>query len=376
MPTRGSLDIVREGLIAGWVMHPDKPDLPLRILIRFGQADIAELWADMYREDVAAAGIGHGRYGFAFDGPSAALPSAGCLVSIVDQATGEVVLRGSAPPSVGVGPRPKPQTVLSAPLPQATAETGRAAPVGPRVIQGFVDILTFQQLKGWVWCPAQPHETMTIRVSADGKVLARVIANSHRPDVEKAGYGTGRYGFDLTSDFHPPFGSCLITVEDDATGTALGNSPARLEAPLDLDGPTMTTMTGLFESPGSDDDLRMRADYAARQADRLIQRLSDSRSQDTARKAQRERRWRWRPRDGPEPPHVPMRAMVIDNTMPCQDRDAGSHAILSHMASLRRLGFDILFVPADMRSGPRSCGGRGRHSTSCISTATNPPPAT
>jgi len=67
---------------------------------------------------------------------------------------------------------------------------------------------------------------------------------------------------------------------------------------------------------------------------------------------QRARKWRWRTEDGPEPPHVPARALVIDTTMPCPGRDAGSHAALSHMASLRRLGFDILFAPADMRDGP------------------------
>ena len=319
--TRGYLDVVRNGLVAGWVMRPHCPSDAMKLVIKANQVSIAEVVANTYREDVAGAGIGTGRYGFTVTGASAVLPPAGCLVTVEDAATGCVVLSGSV------------------------------LPIDGRV-QGHVDAATFQALQGWVWRPDQPQEAVTVRVCADGNVIARAVANIYRADVERAGFGTGRYGFDLTGNFNPPLGSCLITVEDDATGTALANSPVRLEAPLELGGSVEAAMTALFESPGTDDDLRARAEYAARQADRLIQRLSESRSRRTDRTAQRRRKWRWRPEDGPEPAHLPARVMVIDQTMPCHGRDAGSNAILSHLASLRRLGFDILFVPADMRPGP------------------------
>ena len=218
--------------------------------------------------------------------------------------------------------------------------------------QGYLDVVSFEKVAGWAWYPDRPFETVTIRISADGKVIARAVANIHRPDVELAGCGTGRYGFVLTDEFKPPVGPCLITVQDDATGAALTYSPKRLEASLDLGGPQSIAIAALLESPGSDDELRARAEFAGHQADRLIQRLSDSRSNRTARAAQRARKWRWRTEDGPEPPHVSLRALVIDHKMPCKGRDAGSHAVLSHMESLRRLGFDIVFAPADMRAGP------------------------
>ena len=349
MTTRGSLDIVQPGLIAGWVMRPDKPSEPLRIRIRIDHALVAEIVADTYRADLAAVGIGDGRCGFALHGASAALPPVACLVTVEDQASGHVVLSRHATPTVVATP----ESIPSTPSDPAPAPTKGLAPGADRAsVQGHIDIITSQRLAGWVWRPDQPLETVRIRVSADGRVITRAVANSHRPDLERAGVGTGRYGFDLISDFNPPAGPCLITVEDDATGVALTGSPARLEAPLKLDGPAAKAITALFDSPGSDDELRARAEFAALQADRLIQRISDVRSRPIERAAQRARKWRWRPEDGPEPPHVPPRALVIDSTMPLHGRDAGSHAILSHMASLRRLGFDILFVPADMRNGP------------------------
>ena len=222
----------------------------------------------------------------------------------------------------------------------------------PANVQGYIDNATFEWVKGWVWCPDRPFDAITVRILADGKVVARAVANLHRPDVEAAGIGTGRYGFELRSEFRPPLGTTLIAVEDDETGTALTHSPIRIEPSVELTASVTASITALFDSPAGDHDLRLRARFAAEQADRLLQRLSARRSHRTARAAQRARKWRWRPEDGPEPPHVPPRALVIDNAMPNPGQDAGSHALLSHMASLRRLGFDVLFVPADMREGP------------------------
>jgi glycosyltransferase involved in cell wall biosynthesis len=41
------------------------------------------------------------------------------------------------------------------------------------------------------------------------------------------------------------------------------------------------------------------------------------------------------------------RALVIDDSVPEPDKDAGSNAILQHMLSLQRLGYAVGFVPAD-----------------------------
>ena len=41
------------------------------------------------------------------------------------------------------------------------------------------------------------------------------------------------------------------------------------------------------------------------------------------------------------------RALVIDDSVPEPDKDAGSNAVLQHMLSLQRLGYRVSFVPAD-----------------------------
>src|SRR5262245_25424762 len=45
-------------------------------------------------------------------------------------------------------------------------------------------------------------------------------------------------------------------------------------------------------------------------------------------------------------PAPTLRAFVIDDRIPETDRDAGSNALLSHMLSLQRLGFEVTFIPS------------------------------
>ena len=219
-------------------------------------------------------------------------------------------------------------------------------------IRGNLEEVTHERVRGWAFDPARPQDAITLRVLVDGVTVGHTVANIHRGDLEAAGIGNGRHAFDLpASGFRPPVGPCLVRVQDEASGEDIPNSPARLEAALDLSGPAREAVVALLNSPGTDDQLRERTEFMARQADGLLQRLADRRSRRPARAAQRARKWRWRPEDGPEPERLPPRALVIDSTMPVAGHDAGSQALLSHMRSLRRLGFELLFAPADMRSG-------------------------
>ncbi len=50
----------------------------------------------------------------------------------------------------------------------------------------------------------------------------------------------------------------------------------------------------------------------------------------------------------PDPePAVNGRALVIDDSVPEPDKDAGSNAVLQHILSLQRLGYRVSFIPAD-----------------------------
>ncbi|WP_419728251.1 glycosyltransferase [Lichenicola sp.] len=217
---------------------------------------------------------------------------------------------------------------------------------------GYLDHFSRERIDGWAWDPEHPDQASVLRVIVDGQVITTVIANGFRPDLVDAGIGDGRHAFTLDAAvLCLPITSVLVRVQDDATHQELLTSPRRLDAPLELNADMKRTMVALFESPGSDDAVRDRVQFLAEQTGHLLQRLADRQSGRRARAAARSRAWRWRPEDGAKPPGPTPRALVIDSILPATARDAGSNAILSHVSSLQRLGFEVTFVPADMQPG-------------------------
>jgi hypothetical protein len=84
---RGVVDLIEaDGLVEGWAQDAANPDLPVALEICLGETVLGRVLACDYREDLAAAGIGHGRAKFSFTVPGG-----------LDDATraGVVVRRGS-----------------------------------------------------------------------------------------------------------------------------------------------------------------------------------------------------------------------------------------------------------------------------------------
>ena len=217
---------------------------------------------------------------------------------------------------------------------------------------GYLDHFSRDRIDGWAWDPEHPDRPSILCVLVDGEVAATVIANAYRSDLAGAGIGDGRHSFSVDpAILCLPITSVVVRVQDEATRQELATSPRRLDAPLELTADMKRTMVALFESPGSEDAMRDRVQFLAEQTEHLLQRIADRQSGRRARAAARSRAWRWRPEDGARPPGPTQRALVIDGVLPAAARDAGSNAILSHVSSLQRLGFEVTFVPADMQPG-------------------------
>ena len=219
-------------------------------------------------------------------------------------------------------------------------------------IRGTVDEMSHARICGWAWNPAKPRTALVLVIRIDGLQVARVVANAYRPDLEAAGIGDGRHSFVLDAgSLQLPITPAMVHVQVEGTGEDLTHSPSRLACPMEFDAVAQRAMTALLDSPGSDQVLQDRAQYLAGQVDRLLRRVAERQSNRAARASASSRKWRWRPQDGPEPAPPPLRALVIDAWLPKPGRDAGSNAIMSHMRSLQRLGYEVTFVPIDMRDG-------------------------
>ena len=70
--------------------------------------------------------------------------------------------------------------------------------LGPKSVAppaGSVDLVSAAEIVGWVWDQDRPETSVEVELLDGESVIASVAADIHRPDLEAAGIGTGRYGF-------------------------------------------------------------------------------------------------------------------------------------------------------------------------------------
>ena len=223
--------------------------------------------ANRYRADLEAAGHGSGKHGFAFV-PPAGLAFAPAAVAVLRSLDGVA-------------------------LPPSRELAQQLSSNGPR---GHLDVANRTQVEGWAQDVAQPGASLSLLILDNDVLVARVLANRYRADLEADGIGDGRHGFHC--DFPQALSSQerhVIRVCHEADGVDLERSPVVLE-------------------PAHCSEVAMRQGSAG----------------------------------SPSEP----RALVIDDWLPRLGNDAGSTAILTHIRSLQRLGYRVTFVAALEFGGP------------------------
>jgi glycosyltransferase involved in cell wall biosynthesis len=205
---------------------------------------------------------------------------------------------------------------------------------------GWIDEADRGRIRGWARNPSFPDASVSLLVTADDRLLDRVIANFYRPDLERFGIGHGKFGFEVV--FNPPLlstRSWVIHVRSEFDGLDVPGSPIRIPASAEFDSTAQAAFAAIIGTAASDTELDQRIGFLAAQQERLLQMRADLRSN----KAGRPRR------KGTVKPA--RRALVLDEQVPEPDRDAGSSALMSHMRSLQRLGFDVTFAAPPMGQG-------------------------
>jgi len=224
------------------------------------------------------------------------------------------------------------------------------------MLTGKLDIVNLQEVVGWAVDDAQPDAPVSLLIIIDDELVGRVLANRYRADLAAAGIGSGRHSFELEfpKSLHP-FEHHVVRVCRESDGADLAESPVVLEPSRHFDLEAQKVLAEIIGRSGTDEDLGAKIEFLAQQLDALLQQLADRDSLRRERHRFRQllQRWRRSPHDaaGADAAAViagrpPRRALVIDDRIPRPDRDAGSLALLSHMESMRRLGYEIVFAPA------------------------------
>jgi glycosyltransferase involved in cell wall biosynthesis len=215
-------------------------------------------------------------------------------------------------------------------------------------IQGNVDELSREVLRGWVYESDEPYSRIEIEVYVDDFKVGRLLADIFRPDLEAHGFGDGKHAFQLDMSGVPlPLIACVVHVVDARSKIDLPGSPQRVEEPLDLHSKEMHAIKRLIASSGTRDDLERRAEFLAGEVSKLLQRLADRQSSRASRARARERRWPWQVNETSPPPATIPRVLILDAVVPDSQRDAGSNAVLAHARALHTLGYEVSILPID-----------------------------
>ncbi|WP_031529586.1 T9SS type A sorting domain-containing protein, partial [Dyadobacter crusticola] len=157
--------------IKGFAWDKNYPEKALTVEVLEGSTILATVVADAYRSDLKAAGTGTGNYGFSIPAPAV----------LKDGATHSLSVRIKGPGTVLTG---SPKSVNCA-LPASYG--------------GGFDFLSCATIKGWAWDKNYPDKTLTVEIMEGSTIFGTVTASLYREDIKNKGYGTGNYGFNLST---------------------------------------------------------------------------------------------------------------------------------------------------------------------------------
>ena len=221
------------------------------------------------------------------------------------------------------------------------------------MLGGRLDEASRTGVSGWARDTDYPDLPVSLLITIDDRLVERVIANSHRPDVEQAGFGHGRHGFRVT--FNPPLlpaRSWLIRVCAEADGRDLEGSPMRLPASDEFDAAAKAAVTAMLGSAATLAELDDRIGFLMNERERLLQMRAALQVRGTGRTARTTTPLR--------------RALVLDDHgVPQPGHDGGGTALLSHIGSLQRLGYEVTFAAPQMADSHAASGLRQAGVTVC-----------
>jgi hypothetical protein len=167
----GTLESADCNFIKGFAWDANYPAKVLTVEVMEGSTILATVIADTYRADLKTAGMGTGNYGFSIPAPAI----------LKDGGTHNVTVRIRGTSTILTG---SPRSVNCA---------------MPASYGGGFDFLSCATIKGWAWDKNYPEKTLILEIIEGTRVYGTVTASLYREDIKNKGFGTGNYGFNLST---------------------------------------------------------------------------------------------------------------------------------------------------------------------------------
>ena len=217
-------------------------------------------------------------------------------------------------------------------------------------MRGHIDHFSRDRIEGWVVDEVDQARPVSLIVTCNDDFAGRFVANRYRGDLKQAGIGDGRHSFKFQfPKAMSPFVAQSVSIRREVDGKHMPGSPLVLPPISQFTDADKDAIKRYLLAESDDDELESRVAFLAEQLDSLLQRRASRVTERRQRAQIRQVEWRWRSQHSgvvDEPGLERPRALVIDEWIPQSDRDAGSNAVLGHMRSLQRLGFEVEFVAA------------------------------
>lgn len=191
-------------------------------------------------------------------------------------------------------------------------------------LEGYLDAADWRMISGWARNPDDPDQPLWLECIIDDAAPIRFLANLLRPDLQRAGLGHGRHGFQL--GLPGPLDPTVphsIGVRRASDGRHLIGSPKLLpRAPLsspDARAWFEGVISAEIEAAIAEADVMPTVEMLVRQIDRLLQARADIASLWRVRDRFR-RRWQDMLGDAPPPamatPDLRPSVLVIESELP------------------------------------------------------------
>ncbi|HXG64344.1 MAG TPA: hypothetical protein VNO70_04505 [Blastocatellia bacterium] len=153
-------------VISGWAWDATHPYDRVGVELWDGPTLVARVFANGFRPDLLAAGIGDGEHAFHYPTPHHLKDGQAHQITVRHAATG-----------ANLGTTPK---TLVCP---------------PPVYQGSHDAANCSIIGGWAWDANQPNSPIWVDIYDGSTLLATVLASQFREDLPAAGIGNGYHAF-------------------------------------------------------------------------------------------------------------------------------------------------------------------------------------
>ncbi len=208
---QGFIDELNHGVVKGWYRDVNNPFNRLELQIHHNEQIVEKIICDQYRLDLAQKKIGDGHYGFELD-----------LKDLQKRNKGEIILKFKNGPIIATYLLSDDAIELlqQHELKTTSIDDGHHLKKYDFTFEGIQK----DHICGWIIDVEDPAHKVNVFLFLEDEFLNSAMANLYRSDVEFAGKGDGKFGFNIKIPYEKLIGKPAVFKAITQDGVYLGEA--------------------------------------------------------------------------------------------------------------------------------------------------------